>query len=153
MESFSLNYILKDLMKLDKEELFEKLKILYYENEKLKNKVGDLEETVSKYEEKQEKKKLKDKEIVNYDGYSNDWIMAEKIVFVLKKNKKPMSTSQIIKQLLILDPKLNELYKDKIKSMSNFIYNTLRLGFIIRNEKAIGGGFKYSLKELSQTTR
>ncbi len=146
MESFSLNYIFKDLKKLDKEELFQKMKTLYYENEKLRNKIGDLEETISKYKEKQEKKKSKAKEIVIYDGYNNDWVMAEKIVFLLKQNKKPMTSFQIIDQLLILEPKLNEKYKDKIKSISNFIYNTLKLGFIIRCDKSMGGGYKYSLK-------
>ncbi len=153
MESFSLNYVLKDLKKLDKEQLFEKIKILYYENANLTNKIFDLEDTISKFEKKQEKKKPKENDNANYTGYKNNWVMAEKIVFILKKNKRPMTSLQIIEQLLILEPKLNEIYKDKIKSLSNFIYNTLRLGFIIRNERAIGGGFKYSLKELSQTTR
>lgn len=148
MESFSLNYVLKDLKKLDKEQLFEKIKTLYYENVNLTNKIYDLEDTISKFEKKQEKKKSKKNEVANYTGYNNDWVMAEKIVFILKKNKKSMTTSQLIKQLAILDPKLNELYKDKVKSMSNFIYNTLRLGFIKRCEKSIGGGYKYSLNEL-----
>lgn len=143
MESFSLNYTLKDLKKLDREQLFEKTKTLYYENVKLANKIYDLEDTIAKFEKKQEKKKSKENDSANYDGYNNDWVMAEKIVFVLKKNKRPMTSLQIIEQLLILDPKLNEIYNDKIKSMSNFIYNALRLGFIIRSHKAIGGGYNY----------
>ncbi|MBL7911679.1 MAG: hypothetical protein JNJ41_11535 [Bacteroidia bacterium] len=143
MESFSLNYVLKDLKKLDKEQLFEKIKTLYYENINLTNKIYDLEETISKHEKKHGKKKLKDSGTPNYADYNNNWVMAEKIVFILKKNKKPMTSLQIIEQLLILDPKLNEIYKDKIKSISNFIYNTLKLGFIIRSHKAIGGGYNY----------
>lgn len=145
MESFSLNYALRDLKKLDKEELFEKIKTLYYENAKLTNKINDLEETILKFEKKREKKKSKENDVINYDGYNNDWVMAEKVVFVLKKNKKSMTTVQIIEQLIVLDPKLNEIYKDKIKSMSNFIYNTLRLGFIVRVGRSIGGGYSYCL--------
>ena len=125
MESFSLNYTLKDLKKLDREQLFEKTKTLYYENVKLANKIYDLEDTIAKFEKKQEKKKSKENDSANYDGNNNDWVMAEKIVFVLKKNKRPMTSLQIIEQLLILDPKLNEIYNDKIKSMSNFIYNAI----------------------------
>ena len=146
MENFSLNFLLKDLKKLDKEELFEKVKDLYYENQKLTNKVFDLEELISKYERKIEKKNSKAERIVNYDGYKTEWVMTEKIVFILKRNKIAMSTMQIVNELLKIEPNLNDLYKDKVRTISNYIYTTLNLGFIKRSEKAIGGGYKYILK-------
>ncbi|MDP1801948.1 MAG: hypothetical protein Q8L81_11390 [Bacteroidota bacterium] len=152
METFSLNFLLKDLKKLDKEELFEKVKDLYYENQKLTNRVFDLEELMSKQEKKIEKKKSKIDKIINYDGYNTEWIMTEKIVFILKRNKVAMSTIQVVNELLKIEPNLNEIYKDKVRTISNYIYNTLRLGFIKRSEKAVGGGYNYVIKQQSVTT-
>ncbi|MBA2613961.1 MAG: hypothetical protein H0U95_18505 [Bacteroidetes bacterium] len=71
--------------------------------------------------------------------------MTEKIVFILKRNKVAMNTMQIVNELLKIEPNLNELYKDKVKTISNYIYTTLRLGFIMRYDKSIGGGYNYCL--------
>jgi hypothetical protein len=146
MDSFSLNYLLKDLKNLDKDELFEKMKELYYDNKKQSNKIFDLEAKLNKYQNKIEKKNLKESKAINYDGYNLAWVMAEKIVFILKQNNKPMSTKQIIVELLMREPRLNDLYSEREKTLSNFIYNTVKCGFIVRVDKSIGGGYKYALK-------
>ena len=147
MESFSLNYLLNDLKKLDKAELFEKIKALYYDNEKLAYRICVLEEEIALYKTKSDKKHVKEDKITNYEGYKSEAVMAEKIVFILKRNKKSMSTSEIIEVLLKLEPKLNDRYKDKVKVISNFIYNTLRCGFIVRDKKSFNGGYKYALNK------
>jgi hypothetical protein len=146
MDSFSLNYLLKDLKKLDKDELFEKMKELYYDNKKQANKIFDLEAELNKYQNKIENKKSKECKLINYAGYNLGWVMAEKIVFILKRNKKPMSTKEIINELLMIEPRLNDLYSEREKTLSNFIYNTVKCGYIVRIDKSIGGGFKYDLK-------
>jgi hypothetical protein len=132
MESFSLNYLLKDLKKLDKEKLFEKMKELYYDNKKQANKIFDLEAELNKCQNKIEKKNSKECKTISYDGYDLNWVMAEKIVFILKRNKKPMSTKQIINELLMIEPRLNDLYSEREKTLSNFIYNTVKCGFLVR---------------------
>ena len=147
MGSFSLDYLLKDLKKLDKAQLFEQVKVLYYENEKQANKILDLQASIAKYEKKKMKKLPNESHSVNYEGYKPEWIMAEKIVFILKRNKKAMATKEIINELLNIEPSLNEAYKDKIKIVSNFIHNTLKRGFIVRSAKSIGGGYTYCLAE------
>ena len=146
MDGFSLNYLLKDLKKLDKDELFEKMKELYYDNKKQANKIFDLEAELNKYQNKIEKKNLKGSEAINYEGYDLKWVMAEKIVFILKRNNKPMSTKEIINELLMVEPRLNDLYSEREKTLSNFIYNTVKCGFIVRVDKSIGGGYNYALK-------
>jgi hypothetical protein len=146
MDSFSLNYLLKDLKKLDKEELFEKMKELYYDNKKQANKILDLEEELNKYQNKFEKKNLKECKVINYDGYDLKWVMAKKIVFIIKRNNKLMSTKQIINELLMIEPRLNDLYSEREKTLSNFIYNTVKCGFLVRADKSIGGGYNYALK-------
>ena len=146
MDSFSLNYLLKDLKKLDKEELFEKMKELYYDNKKQANKIFDLEAELNKYQNQIVTKKSKESKLINYDGYNLTWVMAEKIVFILKRNNKPMSTKEIIDELLMVEPRLNDLYSERKKTLSNFIYNTVKLGFIVRIGKSIGGGYNYALK-------
>jgi hypothetical protein len=146
MDSFSLNYLLKDLKNLDNEDLFEKIKELYYDNKKQANKIFELEAELNKYQNKIEKKNLKESRSINYEGYDLGWVMAEKIVFVLKRNKKSMSSKQIINELLMIEPRLNDLYSEREKTLSNFIYNTVKGGFIVRADKLIGGGYKYALK-------
>ncbi|MBA3681020.1 MAG: hypothetical protein H0W73_07610 [Bacteroidetes bacterium] len=145
MENFSLNFLLKDLKKLEKAELFEKVKDLYYDNQKLTNKVHALENLILEYEKKRESKKSKKDRIANYEGYKTEWIMTEKIVFILKRNKLSMRTIEIVNELLKIEPSLNEIYKDKVRTISNYVYNTYSLGFIKRSEKAIGGGYKYEV--------
>jgi hypothetical protein len=132
MESFSLNYLLKDLKKLDKDELFEKMTELYYDNKKQANKIFDLEAELNKCQIKIEKKSSKESKTISYDGYDLKWVMAEKIVFILKRNKKPMSTKEIINELLMIEPRLNDLYSEREKTLSNFIYNTVKCGFLVR---------------------
>lgn len=146
MDSFSLNYLLKDLKKLDKDELFEKMKELYYDNKKQANKIFDLEAELNKYQNQIVSKQSKESKLINYDGYDLDWVMAEKIVFILRRNEKPMSTKQIINELLMIEPRLNDLYSEREKTLSNFIYNTVKCGFLVRADKSIGGGYNYALK-------
>lgn len=145
MDSFSLNYLLKDLKQLDKDELFEKMKELYYDNKKQANKIFDLEAELNKYQNKIEKKKSKESKAINYEDYNVKWVMAEKIVFILKRNKKPMSTKEIINELLMIEPRLNDLYSEREKTLSSFIYNTVKRGFIVRSDKSFSGGYKYTV--------
>jgi hypothetical protein len=147
MSTISLNYLLKDFKKLDKDELFEKFKELYYDNEKLTNRIFELEVDLKKEKEKNAKEKAKKSTQLDYKGYNKDWVMAEKIVFILKMNKKAMSGREISNELLKLEPNFNLIYDDKVKSISSFIYNTVRLGYVVRVDKKIGGGYKYGLKK------
>lgn len=147
MDSFSLNYLLKDLKKLDKDDLFEKVKQLYYENQKQSNKILDLEAELAEVKSKVRQKEPKESKTPNYEGFNTQWVMAEKIVFILKQNKKPMTTKEIVNTLLSIEPKLNDAYSEKEKILSNFVYNTLKCGFIERIEKSIGGGYKYVINK------
>lgn len=147
MSTISLNYLLKDFKKLDKDELFEKFKELYYDNEKLTNRVFELEAFLKREKEKNAKDKAKKSIQLDYEGYNKDWVMAEKIVFILKKNKQAMSAREISNELLKLEPNFNFKYDNKVKSISSFIYNTVKLGYVARVDKKIGGGFKYGLRK------
>ena len=104
MNTISLNYLLKDFKKLDKDELFGKFKELYYDNEKLTNRVFELEAFLKREKEKNAKDKAKKSIPSDYEGYSKDWVMAEKIIFILKKNKQAMSAREISNELLKLEP-------------------------------------------------
>lgn len=147
MSSKSLNYLLKDFKELDKDELFDKCKELYYEIERLNNIVYELETELKKERKKNSKEKDTKNVRVDYIGYNKEWVMAEKIVFILKKNKQAMTTKEISVELLKLEPNFNNVYRDIVKSLSAFVHNTVKLGYIVRVDKSFGGGYKYGLKK------
>ena len=69
MNNFSLEYLLKDLKRLDTDELFEKTKQLYYENEKQASLILNLEAEIITLKAKVQKQKLKQSKIINYNTY------------------------------------------------------------------------------------
>lgn len=145
MSDAALNYLLKDIKNLDKYEMFAKYKKLYTQLELANSENLELRETVAKLKQKLQEKAIEKSKTVSYDGYNKNWVMSKKIVFVLKQNKKPMTARDIVELLLSIEPQLNDIYKEKEKILSNYIYNAVKRGYIHSVDKEVGGGYKYAV--------
>ncbi len=115
-------------------ELFNDLVSLEIENSVLKQKLEHVKQS-----------ELKDLKPNKYEGYSSDWNGIEKVIFVLERNKIPMLTKEIAKELLLIEPELKQKWKNTFANVSNYIYRAIKFNRILKGKKIGDYGFQYKI--------
>lgn len=103
------------------------------ENQKLKAKRND---------DKEDKKDANDP-LRKFKGYSTDWPYIEKVCFIVEKSKKPLTVQMIVNTALLLEPKLNKRLADPYKSISQAIFQGVKLERLIKGRKTGNHGHTY----------
>lgn len=109
--------------------LIEQVGLLEHEITELRKKVADLEGALI----------LSKK----YEGYNCGWKQIQKILFILESNGSAMSSSELLKALLALEPKFKDTWRNPQKSICRIIGRAIKHGLIIRY--STHRGFKYDL--------
>ena len=123
------------------------VKNLYKIVDDLKAQAAIYDKKIAKLERENQELRNTDDLVVKYKGYDKVWARVEKIVFVLSRNKKPMLTHEIERELLLIEPTIEQSTQDTFKSISKAVYQAVKLGRAIQYKKIGAGGFVYALPE------
>lgn len=107
-----------------------------------------LKEVYQAYESLKKEHALLKEKLLGYehpdDGYRKDWTWVAKIVFVLKKEGRPMRSSEIIEVLEKRELHLRE-HTSKQQYFSAFINTALKAERIVREKRKGERGYYYHL--------
>lgn len=79
-----------------------------------------------------------------YSGYNINWEGIEKVIFILKLNNRPMALKEIAAELLKIEPRLKQMWKDSLASVGSYIYRGVKSERITRGKRLGGSGYSYS---------
>lgn len=109
--------------------LIEMLGLKEHEITELRRKVADLESVLNTNSK--------------FEGYNCHWKQIQKILFILETDNAAMSSAEILKTLLFLEPKFADTWRNPKKSICRIIGRALKFGFIFKIKKR--NEFRYSL--------
>ena len=109
------------LSKLSKEELIEwgmEMKRCLKDHEEeifqLKRKNEALEKRLDRYEPKEGSSP-------DYTGYKKDWPYIKKVQFILQRNYGPLTSNQVLKELLAIEPIYSQMWVDPLNCLSKIL--------------------------------
>ncbi len=88
-----------------------------------------------------------DDPVIKYKGYDKEWAQVEKVIFILSRNKKPLLTKEIVKELLLIEPQLQQSLKDPYNSIAKALYVAIKLDRVIQDKKIGAGGYTHILPD------
>lgn len=152
--SIADKYKFLELLSKSKEELIVLVKKLYRLQEENERHIAKQEKQLKKNEADIDS--INEKLSVFYDNtenlqkyiaYKTDWLYIDKIVFVLERTRKPMTSKQITGVLLKIEPELKLRLLDPFKSITKSIYNGVKINRVLRHSKTGNFGYTYLLPE------
>lgn len=100
--------------------LIEILGLKEHEITELRRKVADLESVLNTNSK--------------YEGYNYKWKQIKKILFILETNNAAMSSAEILKTLLSLEPKFADTWRNPKKSICRIIGRATMFGLIVKRK-------------------
>ena len=86
-------------------------------------------------------------DLKKYIGYNIDWLYIDKIVFVIERTRKPLTSHQIVNKLIEMEPTLKQKLLDPFNSITKSIYNGVKLKRLLRHIKTGNFGYTYVLPQ------
>lgn len=136
-------YKFSALRRLDKVQLEQAYKELYsfykdlgIENELLKNENEELRQKLEKTPKK-----------VDYSNYNPNAKGIDKVIFILKQNSRLMLSTEIVRELLIVEPKLKQKWNNPYSAVIKYISRGVGFARIIQYMKIGSSGYTYGLPE------
>lgn len=86
-------------------------------------------------------------DLKKYIGYNVDWLYIDKIVFVIERTRKPLTSHQIVNKLIEIEPTLKQKLLDPFNSITKSIYSGIKLNRLIRYFKTGNFGYTYILPD------
>lgn len=83
----------------------------------------------------------------DYTGYQVDWSSIRKVVFILKRNFMALTSSQLLKELLRIEPKYELLWNDPANSVSRILSRACKNKVVIRDDTPFMGAPLYKVPE------
>lgn len=84
---------------------------------------------------------------IKYEDYDPEWKGIEKVIYILRENNKVMLTSEIQKELLTVEPSLNQKWDKPYTATIKYISRGVKFGRIIQYSKNGNYGYTYALPE------
>jgi len=81
----------------------------------------------------------------DYSGYQGDWSTIRKVVFILKRNFMALTSSQVLKELLRIEPFYGQLWNDPANSVSRILSRACKNKLIIRDDTPFMGAPLYKV--------
>lgn len=131
--------LIKELVDLQEknEKLIQKLE---RKLEDRKNKIIELSEELAFFNSDSE-------DLKKYIGYNVDWLYIDKIVFVIERTRKPLTSHQIVNKLIEIEPTLKQKLLNPFNSITKSIYSGVKLNRVIRHLKTGNFGYTYILPQ------
>jgi hypothetical protein len=83
----------------------------------------------------------------DYSGYQIDWSNIRKVVFILKRNFMALTSTQVMKELLRLEPFYELAWNDPSNSVSQLLSRACKNKLIIRDSSPYMGAPLYKVSE------
>lgn len=106
--------------------------------EDIKNKNTELSQEISFFNGDSENLK-------KYIGYNIGWLYIDKIVFIIERTRKPLTSHQIVNKLIEIEPTLPQKLLDPFNSITKAIYNGIKINRLVRHFKTGNFGYTYIL--------
>ena len=84
-------------------------------------------------------------DLKKYVGYNVNWLYIDKIVFVIERTRKPLTSHQIVDILIKIEPTLKQRLLNPFNSFTKVIYNGIKLNRLARHFKTGNFGYTYIL--------
>lgn len=97
---------------------------------------------------KEESKKDTNDPAIRFKGYSTDWPYLEKVCFVIEKSKESLTVEGIVELILLLEPGLKKRLLDPYKSITQAVYQGVKLERLIKGRKNGNYGHTYFLNPI-----
>lgn len=140
-------YRYEAMQKLDRKQVL----IAYKELHKLYiDQIADIEVYEARIEHLLKRIVEREKEISKENEigvYNPKWIGIDKVIYILKKNSKVMLSSEILKELLITEPFLNQKWTNPYSAIITYIGRGVKFGRIVQHNKIGAFGYTYALPE------
>ena len=137
----------KELYAMNIDKLILLAKNLYKANDALTDEKNRLLKQIEQKNRQIQQLSNPDDPVIKYKGYDKEWAQVEKVIFILSRNKKPLLTKEIVKELLFIEPRLGQSLKDPYNSIAKALYVAIRLERVIQDKKIGAGGYVHVLPE------
>lgn len=81
----------------------------------------------------------------DYLGYQVEWSTIRKVVFILKRNFMALTSSQVLKELLRIEPNYGLLWNDPANSVSRILSRACKNKLVVRDDAPFMGSPLYKI--------